>query len=375
MTITRITCSFVSALTIAAATAVTAQDLPETMAWSSYDVGSAGYTEASAMADAFGREFNVRIRIRPSGTTIGRLQPLVGGDAEVGFLATGTFFASEGIEDFAKPAWGPQDLRVIAGRPATTGMVTTAESGIQTVEDVKGHRLALTAGNASINVKCAAILAFADLSLDDVEVVMFPTYSAAQSSLTRGQADVTCGTSTSAAMYELESSPRGIKWLPIPASNTEGWDTLTRVAPFFAPQLEASGAGLSTENPVETVGLRYPVIVVMADASDEMVYAFIKAMDETFDLYKDATTVTERWNLAEAGTSPIDAPFHPAAIRYLIEKGIWTDEDQAWNDIRLNRLNALRTAWDTYKEENGTLNEDAYVSGWLTTRDEVLAGL
>ena len=31
-----------------------AQDLPDTMTWSSYDVGSAGYAEASAIADAFG---------------------------------------------------------------------------------------------------------------------------------------------------------------------------------------------------------------------------------------------------------------------------------------------------------------------------------
>ena len=29
-----------------------AQELPDTMTWSSYDVGSAGYAEASAIADA-----------------------------------------------------------------------------------------------------------------------------------------------------------------------------------------------------------------------------------------------------------------------------------------------------------------------------------
>ena len=40
------------------------------------------------------------------------------------FLASGTYFASEGTYDFATPNWGPQDLRCVLSPPAATGMVT-----------------------------------------------------------------------------------------------------------------------------------------------------------------------------------------------------------------------------------------------------------
>ena len=352
-----------------------AQELPDTMAWTSYDVGSAGHAEASAIADAFGREFGTKVRIQPSGSSIGRLQPVIAGRADLGFLATETFFATEGTEDFAERRWGPQDLRVIAGRPASTGMVAAANSGVETIADVRGKRVAFTAGNPSINVKCSALLNFGGLSEDDVEIIMFPTYAAAQESLAKGEADVTCGTTNSSAMYQLEASPRGIRWLPVPAGNEEGWKRLQQVAPFFAPFKETAGAGVSEQNPAEIVSLRYPIVVVRADKDADQVYAFTKALDESFGLYKDATKVTERWSLDEAGTPPIDAPFHEGAIRYLKEKGIWTEEHDAWNEARLERLNALRAAWDEAIAEGKDMSDEEFAKLWEQRREAVLAGL
>ncbi|WP_319530174.1 hypothetical protein [uncultured Cohaesibacter sp.] len=95
-----------AAMLMLSSTAILAQELPKTMVWTSYDVGSAGYAEASAIADAFGKEFGTRIRIQPSGSGIGRLQPLLQGKADYAFLATEAFFLSEGAYDFAKPDWG-----------------------------------------------------------------------------------------------------------------------------------------------------------------------------------------------------------------------------------------------------------------------------
>ncbi|WP_274427136.1 hypothetical protein [Chelativorans sp. YIM 93263] len=112
-------------------TGANAQDLPNTMVWSSYDVGSAGYAEASAIADAFGKEFGTKVRIQPSGSGIGRLQPILLSRADYGFLATEAFFVSEGAYDFAVPDWGPKQIRAVAGRPASLGIPTAADAEIQ----------------------------------------------------------------------------------------------------------------------------------------------------------------------------------------------------------------------------------------------------
>ena len=352
-----------------------AAELPKSMTWSSYDVGSAGYAEASAIADAFGKKFGTRIRIQPSGSSIGRLQPVLSKRADIGFLATETFFASEGIHDFSTRRWGPQDLRVVAGRPSSFGIFTAADADIHTLQDLKGKRFADVAGNPSINVKCDAFLAFAGLTRDDVDAKMFPTYANAMSSLARNEADASCTTTTPSHVYELEQSPRGIRWLEVPADDEEGWKRLRAVAPFFQPYTETVGAGISEENPVDILAYRYPVLVVRSDIDADLVYAFTKALDETYDMYKDATSVMPRWDLKQAGVPAADAPFHEGAIRYLKEKGIWTDEAQAWNDARTKRLNVLRDAWKKAVAEGDGKSDEEFAAIWDRIRTQALNSL
>ncbi len=369
-----------SGAAIAALTAMTAlpalsQELPKTMIWTSYDVGSAGYAEASAIADAFGKKFGTRVRIQPSGSGIGRLQPLLQDKADYAFLATEAFFVSEGAYDFATRDWGPRELRAIAGRPAGITLITAADAGIKTIADAKGKRIAFVAGNPSVNVKCEAILAFGNLTLDDVEVITFPTYAAAMSSMTRNESDATCTTPTTSQLYELAESPRGIFYPPLEADNKEGWDKLLEVLPIMGPSDEDIAAGLPEGEIAKMAAYRYPVITTTPDKSADEVYAFIKALDETYDLYKDGTATMKRWALDQSGKPPIDVPFHEGAIRYLKEKGIWTAEDDAWNAKRLARMDALVAAWKDFAPQHADQSDEAFADAWMARRAEVVAGL
>jgi TRAP transporter TAXI family solute receptor len=367
--------SLAVAAAMMAAPGAFAQDLPKSMTWSAYDVGSAGYAEASAIADAFGRKYGTRVRIQPSGSSIGRLQPVLTKRAEIGFLATETFFATEGIHDFSERRWGPQDLRAIAGRPGAFGVFTAADANIKQLKDLKGKRVAYVAGNPSVNVKCDAFLSFAGLTRDDVEAITFPTYGAAMSSVAQGQSDASCTTTTPSQLYELEQSPRGIHWLDVPADDKAGWERLKAVAPFFSPFKETVGAGISEKNPVHILAYRYPIMVVRADMDDKTAYAIIKSLDETYGMYKDATKVMPRWKLENAGTPAIDAPFHPGAIRYLKERGIWTAEHQQWNDQRLARLNALRDEWTQSLAAGKDKSDAEFAQIWEQGRQKALASL
>ena len=79
-------------------------------------------------------------------------------------------------------------------------------------------------------------------------------------------------------------SPRGIHWLGIPPEDAEAWERIRDVAPFFQPFAETVGAGISEENPVNTMAYKYPLIVTTANKGADEVYAFTKALDETYDL-------------------------------------------------------------------------------------------
>lgn len=340
------------AITISTISSVSAEEpkLPSTMLWGTYDVGSSGYTEASAIADAFAKEYNTRVRIMPSGTSIGRLLPLKTGRTQYGWLANELFFATEALYNFASQEWGPQDLRIIAGRPSTFGMAIAADSGIKTIADIRGRRVPRIKANPSINIKVEAMLAFAELTWDDVEVIEVASYGAALKALVNGDVDVAGSTPTASTLYELESSSRGLLWAPLPADNINGWKAVTSVADFFAPAIIKKGAGVTEENPANIIAVRYPMITVYAKTDENEVYNFIKALDKTYNTYKGATAATPAWSLHKAGKSPADAPFHPGAIRYLKEIGVWTDEDETWNKARLERLKNVMTAWDEANE-------------------------
>jgi len=372
---THLTTGLISTVFAVLANTASAAELPSTMTWTAYDVGSQGHSEASAIADAFGKGYNTRIRIQPAGSAIGRMQPLVSGRADYAFLATESFFATEGVYDFSERRWGPQDLRAVAGRPSTFGGPSAADANIHTLEDLRGQRVAYVAGNPSVNVKCDAILAFAGLGRDDVEAVMFPTHGAAMSSLVEDRADATCTTTTASQLYELEESSRGIRWIDIPADDEEGWARMNQVAPVFQSFRETIGAGLNEESPANMLAYRYPIIVAMADRDEEEVYQFIKSLDESYDLYRDATAAIHRWAIEDSGVPPIDIPFHPGAIRYMEEKGLWSEEMQTWNDNRLARLEALKQAWDSLLNEEPDLEGDALAERWEARRQEVIGAL
>jgi TRAP transporter TAXI family solute receptor len=362
---------------LAGAFGARAQDaaLPDTMVWSTYDVGSTGYNEASAIADALMKEHGVRIRLLPAGTSIGRISPLQAERASYGWLATETFFATEAIYEYAALDQGPQDLRILLGRPAFFGIVVTKESGIGTLEDLKGRQLAWVPANSSVNVKLEAMLSFAGLTVDDMERVTLPSYAASLRALVDGTAEAAGTSPTAATLRELEASPRGIGWVPVPPDDEEGWQRLREVAPFFAPAQATIGAGMSKDKPVDLLSYKYPMITTYASTSADEVYALTKAIGEAFDLFKGSGPVMALWDPAQSGVPPADAPFHEGAIRYLKEVGVWTAEHDAWNEARLERLQKVQSVWDetvSAAEEQGLAGEE-FTAFWLQRRQEALA--
>ncbi len=323
-----------------------APELPRSMVWTAYDLGSTGYAEASGIANAFQKEFNTRVRIIPSGTSIGRILPVTTGKAIYGFLANGAYFASEGTYDFAAPEWGPQDLRVVIGRLATVGMAVAGDAGVKELSDLKGKRIGFVKGNPSVNVKNEAYLAFGGLTLDDVKPVWFGSYGAMKTAVIAGQLDAFGSATTSANMREIEASPRGLTWPNFHPDNKDGWKAMTDVISFAAPAKETRGAGLSEENPSWLVGFRYPMVTTYARTPADETYNMIKAMEMTYDSYKNTTASSFNWEIKLAGRPPYDAPAHEGTVRYMKEKGYWRPEDQAWQDKRLARQAAVIEAWD-----------------------------
>jgi len=347
--------------------------LPKTMSWSTYDVGSSGYVQASAIADGLVKKYGIRVRLLPSGTDIGRLTPLASRKVSAGMLANEVFFATEGLYNFSTIQWGPQDLRVVFVHPGSVAMPTRADAKIRTLKDLKGKRVTWVPGAASLNVKMDAILAFAGLTWDDVVKVEFPSYAASFRALITGDADAAVGSVTSPIMYELDSSPRGLYWPEFPVDDVEAWKRLQKIVPFMGPMKEGVGAGLDPKNPRNLCGFKYPMVTVYADADPEMVYNLAKAIDESFDLYKNSHIVMPFWEV-KYNLPPADAPFHEAAIKYLKEKGVWKKEHDTWNNERIAHMKKVQEAWKVAltDQKKKNMKSKEFEKYWLEVRAKAL---
>lgn len=324
--------------------------MPDRMQWTAADVGSSGYIEATAVANALIAQHGSRIRVVPSGTSIGRMMMLKSGRVSLGYMANEAYFATEAIFDFASREWGPQDIRALLGREALFGLVTTGD-GPKTIADLRGKRVAKIQAHPSTNFKVEGVMAFAGLSWDDVEVVEVPGYSQGLQAVLDGNVDAAGAVVGASILREIEASPKGIGWLPVPSDDTAGWDRINATAPLFAPAMMTDGPGATADAPVPLVGYRYPILSVMTETSADDVYDITKAIVEGYDLYKDAAPVMANYDPNKAGHPPYDAPCHDGAKRYFQEIGVWTDADEAWNTSRIARMTAVQEAWQAATEQ------------------------
>lgn len=344
--LTKAAAGSVAAIALLAAAGASAGEVPKRLVFTAYDFGSSGFAQASGIANAFKQAHGTRVRIIPSGTSIGRMLPLAQRKADYAFLASGTYFGSEGTYDFATPDWGPQDLRCLLSPPAATGIVMLGDSKFKNATDIKGIRLGYVKGSPSVNVKTDGVAAFAGLKEGEWERVWHGGYGVMKTSVLTGKIDGFLAAPTSGFSKEIEASPNGISWLQFDPNNAEAWERMTKIAPMYGPWHGTTGAGISEDKPSDVLSFRYPMMVTYADRSDDEAYTMVKAMDDLYPKYKDVSFAARYWDIKQSSTTPCEAAFHPAAVKYFKETGNWDAERQSWQDARLARHEAVLNAWD-----------------------------
>ncbi|MBN8199882.1 MULTISPECIES: TAXI family TRAP transporter solute-binding subunit [Bacillaceae] len=344
--------------------------LPKQMTWSVYDVGSGGYAEMSAIANTLTEEYGMQVRMLPSASGVGRMVPLRDKVASIGKLGDEIQFAFEGNEEFAQQDWGPQNVRAIWAPISQFGFAVREDSDIKTIADLKGKKVPKVTGNASVNIKNEAILAFGGLTWDDVEVVDITSYAGQGEALIQGQIDVAGINPTASAMFEADSKG-GIRWLEMDPEDAEGWKQTVETASWMIPYTMDNGAGM--EKDTDIMGHGY-LIGGYADQDPNAIYELIKAMDEHFTAYKDAMPNLALYSKDEVVIEPKGIPFHEGTIKFFKEKGMWDDEKQAKNDELVARYDNLKAAWDQAVEEakKEGISKDDFPAFWLEKKAELV---
>jgi uncharacterized protein len=355
-----------------------ASKLPPMIAVSTYDVGTSTFIQAGAIGDALMKKIGTMIRVVPSGQDISRTLTLKNKTVDFCFAGVGTYyFAEEGLYEFATPEWGPQRVQAVWNCFPLGGssLATGKDAGIKTPYDLKGKRVYWIIGSPAMNITNTSFLAFANLTWNDVKKVDYPSFGSAVRGLVEGTNDGGFNTGTNPTLYELESSRRGLWWPEFPASDKEGWKRLKAVAPYMMPARCTGGAAQPPEG-LQLMTYSFPMLTAYEWKDEEVVYQFVKAIDEYFPLYKDAYPALANWERKKAIMVGFNLPFHRGAVRYFKEIGLWNQEYENWQKTRLEKQNRLAAAWSAATAEAAQkgLKGEEFTKFWLKKHGEAVKG-
>jgi len=346
--------------------------LPPSLSWSSYGVGTTGYSQSIAFGTVLRQAYGINLIVVSGRDDISRMETLRNGKVEFAVNGSGTFFGFEGVFHFGRPDLGPQDVRLLASATSNANLqlAVSKRSGVKKYSDLKGKRVARIAGSPALLIGTEAILAFGGLSWNDVIVVEFPSFAAAWAGMVNGKVDAAFASTVSRATRKLEASPRGIYWPKMPRGDTAGWKRLKAVAPYFMPHIATSGSGITARRPNEGAAYPFPVLIAYkGQASDELVYSMTRAIHEQLETLIVSNPVTASWAV-ENQTFRWAVPYHDAAIKYWAEAGLWTAAMQMHNDRLIDRADILAAAWKKMKALG--VAKDKFRDKWRSVRAAAL---
>jgi TRAP transporter TAXI family solute receptor len=359
---------------LAAPAAVAQVKLPPTVTMTAYDTGTSGFNIAVAIGKMLKDKYSADARVLPAGNDVARLQPLRVNRAAISAMGAGVYFAQEGVFEFATKEWGPQAVQITLSSVDCNGLslAVAGDTGVKTMADVKGKRVGFVVGSPALNQNAMAMLAFAGLTTKDVKIVEFASNNAMWKGAVNNDVDALFGSTIAGPAKELETSPRGIVWPPLPHNDKAGWDRVRKVGPFFTEHNATCGAGgITKDKPIVMGAYPYPIFTVYANAPENDVYMLTKAMIEGYDSYKDnapgatglsVKTQTKNWAV----------PVHIGAVKALKEAGAWSDDQEKFNNALFKRQEVLLAAWADYNKGNPSTDPAKFTDDWMKLRKAAL---
>ena len=234
---------------------------------------------------------------------LGVISPMVG------------YFARKGIAMFKKS--GPIDFRVITRLQPNGNIwaVLKSNKDIKTIADFKGHKVGV--GTGGMGVVSRMQLEYFGIDIKKDIKPFFLQAGALADALKDGSVDVTFLTKELAIMVAATHEIRVISWKE-PELNA-----YVEKNPYFGKYSYPPNTFKGVDYEVLTVdnGIQ---LICDAGMSDDLVYQLTKTIMENLDcvakIYAPAKDLNPQWCASKLGN-----PFHPGAIKYFKEKGLWKD--------------------------------------------------
>lgn len=231
-----------------------------------------------------------------------------------------------------------QNLRLISnGYRNAIGILVRADSDIRSPADLKGKRVT---GVFSAHKTCAnlasATIANAGLTWDDVRVVPVTSTVPSVRALAEGRADAAlCGAIGMAVIKEVNAQVpvRFVSLDAAPAAEE-------RAQAIFTGGRIAKAAKGSDEALLEDTDMfEYDFYLVGGkQLPDELVTRVLEVIWNSHQELVEANRTFADWTQERMATETMSIPYHPAAVAFFKEKGVWTEAMEERNQQLLAKL-------------------------------------
>ncbi len=284
--------------------------------------GGAFYVVGSALAE-------VSSQLGPEGwnvtaeATAGsqeNIRRLVQGDLDFALAnAAIAYFAARGESSWDQ-AYEIRSVMTLA--PNVALFVTPASSGVESLTDLKGKRVSVGPAGAGFEMFVAPLLEAHGIGWDDF-TPLNATQSGAVDLLSDGSAAAAfLGGAVPTASIVQASASMDLVLLPF---DDDAKANALEQYPFFAPATIPAGTYRGQDEDYQGLNVGSMSLITSADTDEELVYQFTRT------IYENRAAVVERHPAGKAiqpgnvvrytGTE-----FHPGAIRFYREIGIWPEE-------------------------------------------------
>lgn len=284
--------------------------------------GTAGtyYPLGGAIAKIFNENVEgVTANAQSTGASVENIGLVEKGETEIAFIQSDiTYYAYTGTENFADKGKVENIRGMAMFYPEVIQIIATESSGIKSVEDLKGKKVAIGAPGSGTEANARQILAAHGMTYDDLGKADYLSFGEAADQLKNKQVDaafVTAGLPT-AAVTEVGQTA-DIVVVPIDQGKIA---ELSAEYPFYTEVVIPSGTYKNQDSDVITTAVM-AMLVVPEELDEDLMYELTKALFE----HRDTIIEThDRGNDLKLETAILGMPIelHPGSKRYYDEQGI-----------------------------------------------------
>ncbi len=267
---------------------------------------------ATTMGEIFNKTYGVNSKTQTTGASVENVNLMAQKKVELAFLMSDVLSdALNGEGSFQAPVTNVQQIAALY--PNYVQIVTSKKSGIKTLSDLRGKRVAVGAQNSGVEVNARNLLNGHDIDYGDLRVD-YLGYAEAADALKAGKLDAAFLTSglPNASLLELEQS------FDLQLVSIEP-DDIKRIAQdkSYFVSLEIPANTYGNDEPVATAAIMN-ALAVRSDLSQDDVYKLTKTFFESLPQLRNSHQAMNDVSV-EAAQQGLVAPLHPGAQQYYDE--------------------------------------------------------